>query len=431
MSRSLFIWVLIVGAGLLAVMVLASETRVDTRIRLERTGDQPFDAEVFYTALSEWVGAPVTPVDEPAFTRLADSTLTNTTYLFLSRGFAPGEEESERLLRFVARGNTVFVAAHALGGPMFDRLGAPGDSAFDGRRGLRTQWASDGSWLQNGRLGREDTLALAAPGVEGRYGFPVGVERAELTGIDSSRSRIVGWGESEADITLVRVRYGRGEVIVSSAPLAFTNAALTGEGDAEAYLAGVLALLPQQPILWDDYTKPYREQAQTPLRYILVTPSLAWAYWIGLVLLVLLLLFRGRRWQRPIPIVTPPPNAQREFARTVGRLHFNHGDTGRLFERKVRVFKDRLRTRLRLPDPDLSDETARRAAPRAGVPEEEAEALFAQFRRLDRQSAPAGADLVDLDMRLARFFRHVDPTLASGDAPEPADASGGAPVTTP
>ncbi|MEL6617214.1 MAG: hypothetical protein AAFQ43_15845, partial [Bacteroidota bacterium] len=295
-------------------------------------------------------------------------------------------------------------------------------------------------WLQNGRLGREDTLRLAAPGVAGSYGFPVGVERAELEGMDASRTTIVGWGEDEDDVTLIRVRYGQGQVIVSSAPLAFTNAALTGEGDAEAYLAGVLALLPKQPILWDDYTKPYRAQARTPLRYVLGTPSLAWAYWLGLILLGLLLVFRGRRWQRPIPVVVPPPNAQREFARTVGRLHFNYGDTRRLFDRKVRVFMDRLRTRLRLADPDLSEASARRAAPRAGVPVEEAEALFQQLRRLDGQSAPAGADLVDLDARLARFFRHVDPTVASGDdeadastRPDPvaADAANAEPVPTP
>ncbi|MEL6615226.1 MAG: DUF4350 domain-containing protein, partial [Bacteroidota bacterium] len=141
MSRSFILWIFLVGAGLVALMVLASDTQVDTRIRLERTGDQPFDAEVFYTALPEWVGASVTPVDVPAYTYLADSTLSGTTYLFLTRAFAPGEDESDRLLDFVARGNTVFVAAHSIGGPMFTRLGTPSDSSFDGRFGLRTQWA--------------------------------------------------------------------------------------------------------------------------------------------------------------------------------------------------------------------------------------------------------------------------------------------------
>ena len=72
------------------------------------------------------------------------------------------------------------------------------------------------------------------------------------------------------------------------------------------------------------------------------------------------------------------------------------------------MFLDRLRTRLRLADPDRSEDSARRAAPRAGVPEAEAVGLFARLRRLQIHSQPPAADLVDLDARLSRFFRHVD-----------------------
>ena len=287
-------------------------------------------------------------------------------------------------------------------------------------------------WTQNGQLGGEDSLALLVPGLEEAFGFSTSVHRASLYGLDSSRTELIGVSSDLEDATLVRIRYGEGLVVVSSTPLVFSNAALTGEGDAEAYVSAVLSTLPGQPILWDDYGKPFRQQAQTPLRYVLTTPPLAWAYWLMLLFIGLLIVFRGRRWQRAIPVVRPPANAQREFARTVGRLHFTHGDTRRLVESKTRVFLDRLRTRLRLADPDLSEETARRAAPRAGVPEPEAVALFARLRRLQIHSQPPAADLVDLDARLSRFFRHVDAPAraASGAAPAGAPASG-APTAEP
>ena len=422
------LWALLCGAGLIVLMVLSTPAQIDTRVRLEREGAAPFDAEVFYAALPEWMGTTVTPVNEPPYSFLADTTLTNTTYLFLAREFAPGEPEAERLLRFVARGNTVFVAAHALGGPFFEALGSA-DSSYDDLVGLRTEWPSEFPWIQNGQVGREDTLRLVIPGQEGAYGFTTSVHRASLYGLDSSRTELLGLSASGDNATLARVRYGEGTVVVSSTPIVFTNAALTGEGDAEAYISAVLATLPQQPILWDDYGKPFRQQAQTPLRYILTTPPLAWAYWLMLLFVGLLIVFRGRRWQRAIPVVSPPPNAQREFARTVGRLHFTHGDTRRLVESKTRVFLDRLRTRLRLADPDLSEETARRAAPRAGVPEAEAVGLFARLRRLQIHSQPPAADLVDLDARLSRFFRHVDAPArsASGAALSGATASAAEP----
>ena len=422
MSRGAIVLMVLLGIGAIALMILVQPSPLDTRVRLEREGDAPFDAEVFYAALPDWLGAPVTPVADPIYTRLEDSTITGTTYVVLTRAFAPGEEEAERMLDFVARGNTVLVAAHALAGPFFQALG----DTTDGRPGLAATFADDLPFIGQNALYRRDSLVLHTPGVRGGYAFPVEVELSTLSGFDTTKTELLGTAGFSDDATLVRVRHGRGAVVVSSTPLAFSNAALTGEGDAPAYLAGLLAAVPSQPVLWDDYSKPYKSVARTPLRYVLTTPALRWAYWIGLALIVLLVVFRGRRWQRAIPLVAPPPNAQREFARTVGRLHFVHGDTARLLAAKRRVFLDRLRTRLRLPDPQMDEETARRAARRAGVPEDEARDLFSTFARLAGQGQPAGADLVDLDNRLAAFFRHVD---ARGDslAPEgPGDGAEGA-----
>ncbi|HIG75002.1 MAG TPA: DUF4350 domain-containing protein [Bacteroidetes bacterium] len=400
-SRGLY-WFLFAMAAALALLLLSQEAPMDTRVRLEREGSNPFDAEVFYAMLPSLVESEVTPVGRPAYDHLADSTWTGTTYLFLTRTFAPGEAETERLLAYAARGNTVFVAAHGMDGPFFEALGTPDTTDHP----LGTGWTFD--WYDNGAMARLDTLRLVSPGVAGGYGFPVGVDLAEISGIDPSRSEILGVTEDGEYVTLLRIRVGEGQVVLSSAPLAFSNAALVGLGDGPAYAAGVMASVPRQPLFWDDYRKPYRQQAQTPLRYVLTAPGLKGAYWMLLALGLLFLFFRGRRWQRAVPAHAPPPNAQREFAETVGRLHFAHGDTARLAERTRRLFLDQLRTRLRMMDPDFSEDSARRAARRAGVPEEEGIALFARMRRLRRSSQPAPADLVDLDARTDRFFRHLD-----------------------
>ena len=178
MKGKSLIWLVGVLGGLLLLAILASPVAEDTRIRLEREGTAPFDAEVFYEMLPGWIGAEVAPVGEPAFVRLADTTLENTTYLFLTRHFAPGEDEADRLIAFLERGNTVVVAAHGMAGPFFERLGSP-DSTDDD---LGTGWVYD--WMYNGDLGFEDTLRLVAPGVSGPYGFPVDVNLAELYGMD-------------------------------------------------------------------------------------------------------------------------------------------------------------------------------------------------------------------------------------------------------
>lgn len=397
------VFALLVGG--VVVAELTRPTPLDVRVRLEREGNAPFDAEVFYAALPVWLGQPVEAVAEPPFERLADTTLTGRTYMVLANTFAPDDAEADRLLAFVARGNALFVATHGFGGRLGERLGAPDTSEWDRRIGLRTDEPVDLNAVWYGDLA-VDSLRLLAPGVEGTYAFPVDLGYTRLMGLDLSRTEILGATENR-EVTLVRVRHGGGTVVLSSTPLAFSNAALTGEGDAAAYVGGVLAALPEQPVLWDDHHKPYQTHAQTPLRFVLQTPALRWAYGLLVLSFVLFLAFRGRRWQRPIPVVEPPPNAQREFARTVGRLHLVHGDDRELARKKVRVVLDRLRTTLRLPDADLSPETARLAAARAGVPEEEARALFATLDRVRRDRHVDGDTLVCLDQRIDHFFRHT------------------------
>ena len=405
---------LLVGLVVALVAVeLAQPRPLDLRVRLEREGDAPFDAEVFFASLPDWLGQPVEPVAVPTFERLADSTLRGLTFLVLAQSVAPDEAEAGRMLRFVEAGNTLAILTHSLTGPLAAALadtslfdpGDPDAGLIDPIRG------DFGAALASVRGELEpDTLRLVSPGVAGVYAFPVEVRGGEIYGLDASRSEVLGtaaWPFDDTDgmVTLARVRHGRGQVLLSSTPLAVSNAALTGAGDGPAYAAALVAALPDQPVLWDDYHKPYQEHAETPLRFVLQTPALRGAYVALLLAGLLYVAFRGRRWQRAVPVIKPPPNAQREFARTVGRLHFVHRDDRALARRVEAHVLDRFRSELRLSEPALDAATARVAAARAGVPEAEALALFAALRRARQRPDPD--DLVRLDARVARFFRHV------------------------
>ena len=323
----------------------------------------------------------------------------------MAQSFEPDPAESERLLAFVARGNAVVVATQELGGPFADSLGRPDDGW--GASGLTTRYPYS---LGAPALGVDtglgaDTLRLLPPGVAGLFGVPIDVQRRRIVGVDPARTEVLGTGPDGVEPTLVRVRWGRGSVLVCSTPLAFSNAALTGDGDGPAYVAAVLAALPDQPVWWDDHHKPIPRHAQTPLRFVLSTPALRWALALLVAAGALFAAFRGRRWQRPVPVIEPPPNAQRAFAVTVGRLHFSHRDDARLGRRMARAVRDRLRSDLRIADPEWDEATARLAAARAGVPEDEAVALFRALARAARR--PTADDLVALDARVACFFRHT------------------------
>ena len=423
------------GVALLLVGIeLARPRPYDPRLRVEREGTEPFDAEVLYRLLPGWLGAPVEAVDVTPFERLADTTLARTVYVFATDTFAPDAAEADRLLAFVARGNTVVAAADVVGGPFFEALGAPPPSPPPSRGDIPISQIrkQNGSREPDGLTTTPRPRAIGLPefgGLPGGDGtfpneddgsvlgadtlrlgrrtltFPVALDGATFEGVDPARTAVVATDPETGEPTAVAVAVGRGRVVLLATPLVLTNAALAGEGDAAAYVAGALAYVPPvRRVLWDDTYKPLRTGDESRLRYAARTPALRWALaMIGLGA-VLAVGVWGRRRQRPIPVVALPPNAQREFARTVGRLFFVRGDRAWLARRKARLFEDALRTRLGLADADLTDATARRAAARAGVPESEALALFARVRDLATDPVPDAAALLGADRETDAFF---------------------------
>lgn len=416
---------LAVVALLLAATYAVTPRPLDTRVRLEREGSAPFDAEVFHAMLPALVG-PVENVGVTPYERLADTALVGTAYVILARSHTPDAAETRRLMTYVARGNTLVLAASVLDGPLALALaGLPPDSVAaetsgdDERRGLRSSWAAETSFLERASLDA-DSIRLVAPGVAGRYRFPVYVRSSTLDGLEGTRAVVRGVGEGEygnSGPVLVAVPHGRGRVLVSSTPVAFTNAALTGDGDGARFVAAALADVPRGPVLWDDSAKPLGRHAQTPLRFVLATPALRWAYGLLVAAGLLAVVGRARRRQRPIPEVRPPPNAQREFARTVGHLHLAAGDRRALVARKTRVLLDRLRTEHHLADPDLTDATADEAALRTGADPADVRGLFARLRRLAATDG-TDAELLALDRDADRLLPTAPHALPDDRRPD-------------
>lgn len=422
MKRSLPVLAFAVLAALFLGYQATRPRPPDLRLRAERDGVEPFDSEALYRLLPGLLGAPVEPVETTPFERLADTRLAGTAYVFVAGDFEPGPADTDRLLAYAARGNTLVVAAQSIGWPL---AGALGDTTgVDGGESDETSGDPDGEsggnesgsfglevlpsddfWTETvSPLGSGDTLRVG----ERDYAFPVLLGGATLGGLDSARTAVIATDETGNPVA-VAVTLGRGRAVVLSLPLALTNAAVAGEGDGAAFLAAVFAYVPPvERVLWDETFKPLRQDGGSLFRVAVRSPALRGVLAVVALGTLLGVVNAGRRRQRPIPVRAPPPNAQRDFARTVGRLFFVRDERRWLARRKLRVFEDGLRTRLGLADADLSDRTAARAAARAGVPEDHALALFARLRDLDTDPAPDAAVLLALDRDADAFLNARD-----------------------
>ncbi len=379
-----YVLVLVLAAGVAILAELLTPAPLDWRETFERGDTRPFGGLVLFEILSDlFPGAPVEAVDAPPYLTLRDTARTGTSYLFLTRRFAPDAAEAEKLLSFVLRGNTVFVAAHTFEGALADTLRLETRRRFELEDSLRLGFVSPA-------LGDE---AYA-------YGNALGGTYFALE--DSAEAAVLST-DAEGRPVYVRLGVGAGQLFLHAAPQAFTNYYLLAEGRAE-YAYKALSYLPVQPVWWDAHYKPLRQEAATPLRFILNDPALRGAWYVLLATAALFVLFEARRRQRPIPIKKPPRNDTAAFTETVGRLYHQRGDHAHLARKKIAHFSDHLRTHLNLNPDAFDDETARRVAERSGVPPDDVQALFSEIEKARRQDPLPEAALHALSARLEDFY---------------------------
>lgn len=191
--------------------------------------------------------------------------------------------------------------------------------------------------------------------------------------------------------------WGKGEIILVSTPLVFTNYGVLDGGNA-TYLFRLLSQMGELPIV---RTEAYMNQAASrqvsPLRYFLSQRPLRWALYLSLLGIVLFMLFTARRRQRAIPVVRPPENKTLEFVELIGTLYFQRKDHADLLRKKYLYFAEELRREIQVDIEEVEDDARsfRRIARKAGMDEGE----IADFIRAVRPVVYGGFAVSDGQMK--------------------------------
>jgi len=292
---------------------------------------------------------------------------TRAHYIFINQEFKASPLEVNALLRFVAQGHDVFIAAEDFSTSR--RAGSLADTL-----GFRTFLADSTLPRVLGTgLNRRDSVALHLAGAGQRstpYWFNAAAVgyRLALTAQRAHRGATLAT-DAQGQPVLLRLDHGRGHFYLCSVPLAFGNYWLLRPRTADFGLAALSQLPAGRPVWWDEYQKQGRAGEQSVLRVVLAHPALRTAYYLLLATGLLFVLVEARRRQRVIPTLRPLPNTTLLFTRTVAGLYQQGRNHARIAEKKTALFLDYLRTRFHEPTPDLADEAFReRLSQKAGVP---------------------------------------------------------------
>ncbi len=394
MSRGQKILIPVLALLILGILMLihSSPPPVDWSPSYEQTDSRPLGARVFYDlvrdAKGDWRDVSVSP-----FEALGEAPKSGT-YVFINQSFQSDPDEVELLLDWVREGGHLFVSASSISKNLTDSLGLKIETfeeLFVEKREFEY------SLLQ--------PMSLAKPVSTERFSY-----RTFFSWPDSIPVRTLGEirepdssEEAEFQPNFVQLSLGQGLVTLHTFPEAFSNYFLLGKNNP-SYTEQVLGIWDlNQPILLDHYIKEGKSVPSTPLYLILGNPNLKAAYYACWVLLILWVVFEGKRRQKPIRIIPPLPNQSLDFARTIASIYLERKDLNELGQLQIRLFWDDCRTAFHLQLTEKREEAAIYLAQKSGVPLEDTQKLIRQLTLMETKPQLTAEDIRQINQLIEDF----------------------------
>jgi hypothetical protein len=296
----------------------------------------------------------------------------------------------------VSRGGNVFIAAENFYGHFADTLKlVDGSDYIWERETIRS--SADSSYVRFVNDSHDTTV---------QYKFRYDQVFSFFKAFDSTRTTVIARNNLDKPVTL-RMTWGKGTIILNSTPIAFTNVYMV-LGDNSNFVSASLSYLPESNVHWTEYFQRGRNEAQTPLRFILKNESLRWAYFITIGCLLFYMIFQMKRRQRIIPIQDPMKNTTLEFVSTIGNLYYVNAQHKNIAEKKILFFLDYVRTKFALSTTQLNENFLQSLVRKSGKPEDDVRKLIQKIINIRQNSEIAAIDLVELDEMMASFYGHIE-----------------------
>lgn len=405
--------VLILIGGTITYLILTAKNHAEWDVSLKPNREMPYDLSLMKALLRERTeGKLQIEVRKqlaeglPTF-RKKDSDHTNLLYFFAGEDYFATTNDLDTLLGFVQEGNTALLfVQEALDSSKF-RSEVFSEEVIDYDFSFRVE---------------TDSIELAlSPEATETHCFPFVVEDStssylwrfnSLELAEKANAKVLLWGRQYGETfrpVLMRIPYGKGEVYYSMNPLLFSNYYLKEEKHF-ALFQEVFKDLTDAPVYWDLTSQRYiyerpdgsgRPKQPSPLSYILSQEPLAWAWYSGLALLALFLVFGTKRKSKLIPVLQTPKNTTRTFGEAISALYFKRRDHDAVARMYRQSFLEHLRGQLyiSLPinHPDLPEVLLRKT-------HYNKEALLALLEALQKEEELSAQELLHLEERLQTFF---------------------------
>ena len=392
-NRRLVIWIWLLLP--LASCSLSSRKEINRRVTLRRTDKAPYGAKVAFDGL-KWMfpDATVSYFEKSAEKLPAGDG--KTASIIIVKTLDPSKAEINSMLDFVGQGNHIFISAKWFGDSLLRALGVKASFNF--------MFSPQMDSLQV-------SVRQPVTGDSLTYAYPGDSYEGWIDSCNEQYATVLGW-DRRGRPNFVRFNYkGGGSVYLHFAPLAFSNFFLLHKKNI-AYYQNALSYLPNdlQVILWDEYYAHGRRTNGggglfSALGYLMSIKALAWAFWLALLLALIVYIVESKRRQRVIPVLQPLRNTTLDFVRTIGRLYFQRRDNLDLANKMVIHFQDQVRTKYNINPSALDDDLVARLAHRTGYQPEVLSRMIGYMRVLPAKAYVPDQELLDFHRQLEAFYK--------------------------
>ena len=404
--------------ALLTVICLSScdfsnKKRMNERITLKRTDLIPYGTYVAYQNLKHLFPdakinvAKKSPADyssniyQISYNLLDDPDLIekSSLYIIITPMFSPSQREYEALMRFVGEGNHVFISAFSFGEIVKDSLNLEFRAIFPKYKYVKDSAfvvENDSLWVGINAPFSQDSLMFTYPGL---------AEHHNIKKVDSFYTSILGRDE-EGVPDLVRQTYtSGGSIFIHTDPMALTNFFLLHKKN-NSYYDNVFSYLPKnvKDIEWDEYFR-YGKKDFSALQVIMKEPGFRAAFWLVLLLFLLIYLFESKRRQRIIPVVKPNKNSSLDFVKTVGRLYYQYHDNKNLGQKMTAHLFDHIRTRYNLTTTVLDQNFVNQLAYKSGYDKEKLQQMVYRAKMISDFPEISDDDLSEFHKQTEAFYK--------------------------
>ena len=396
MNRTIKIYVglLILFLGLIAFIELTKERPINWKPTYNERHKIPFGTYIFHEELEnvfsdkEFTDVRKTPYEffDEYYNWEEDEYTTTGNFIHIAQYSEMDDISAQELLDFVSYGNTVLMSSNYFPKRLKDSLGFNTTNEYDLK-------GNSYFTLTNPRF-KTDSITIDR-----------GINNFHFSKLDKDLTTVLGHQtfDSIAFPNFIKVKHYDGQFLLHLQPIAFTNYSLLKKNNKK-YTEAVLGYLPEDNIYYNSLNKANTNVSGSKLRFILSQDALRYAWYLGLISLLLFLIFNAKRRQRIVKEIKPHENTTVAFTKTIGNLYYETKDHNNLVEKKITYFLEYLRRVYFLDTQVLDERFTKLLIQKSGKDKEQIQQLVKSIVHLKAKPQCTEADLIHLNKQIEDFY---------------------------